>query len=106
VKAVVAESFERIHRSNLVGMGVLPLQFQPGSDRTTLNLDGSETFDITGLSGGIQPGMTLTLVSTAPMAAPRKCPSSAASTPSMRWNTSATAASSITCCGSCWPPRV
>jgi aconitate hydratase len=61
VKAVVAESFERIHRSNLVGMGVLPLQFQPGSDRTTLGLDGSETFDITGLSKGIQPGMTLTL---------------------------------------------
>jgi aconitate hydratase len=61
VKAVVAESFERIHRSNLVGMGVLPLQFQPGSDRTTLGLDGSETFDITGLSNGIQPGMTLTL---------------------------------------------
>jgi aconitate hydratase len=61
VKAVVAESFERIHRSNLVGMGVLPLQFQPGSDRTTLGLDGSETFDITGLSHGIQPGMTLTL---------------------------------------------
>jgi aconitate hydratase len=61
VKAVVAESFERIHRSNLVGMGVLPLQFQPGSDRTTLGLEGSETFDITGLSNGIQPGMTLTL---------------------------------------------
>jgi aconitate hydratase len=61
VKAVVAESYERIHRSNLVGMGVLPLQFQPGTDRTSLKLDGSETFDLTGLSGGIQPGMTVTL---------------------------------------------
>ncbi len=62
VKAVIAESYERIHRSNLVGMGVLPLQFQPGSNRETLGLDGTETFDLTGLSGGIQPGMTVTLV--------------------------------------------
>jgi aconitate hydratase len=62
VKAVVAESYERIHRSNLVGMGVLPLQFQSGNDRSSLNLDGSETFDLTGLSGGIQPGMTVNLV--------------------------------------------
>ncbi len=61
VKAVIAESFERIHRSNLVGMGVLPLQFQSGCDRHTLDLDGSETFDLTGLRGGIQPGMTVTL---------------------------------------------
>jgi aconitate hydratase len=61
VKAVVAESYERIHRSNLVGMGVLPLQFEPGYDRTALNLDGSETFDLTGLSGGLQPGITVTL---------------------------------------------
>lgn len=61
VKAVVAESYERIHRSNLVGMGVLPLQFEPGCDRAALNLDGSETFDLTGLSGGLQPGMTVTL---------------------------------------------
>lgn len=62
VKAVVAESFERIHRSNLVGMGVLPLQFPAGSNRESLSLDGSETFDITGISGGIQPGMTVTMV--------------------------------------------
>jgi aconitate hydratase len=61
VKAVVAESYERIHRSNLVGMGVLPLQFTDGINRQTLKLDGSETFDLTGLSGGIQPGMPLTL---------------------------------------------
>ncbi len=61
VKAVVAESFERIHRSNLVGMGVLPLQFQLGTTRETLQLDATDTFDLTGLSGGIQPGMTVTL---------------------------------------------
>ncbi len=51
VKAVIAESFERIHRSNLVGMGVLPLQFLEGANRTTLKLDGTETFDILGLNG-------------------------------------------------------
>ncbi len=50
VRAVIAESFERIHRSNLVGMGVLPLQFAEGSDRKTLKLDGSETFDIGGVA--------------------------------------------------------
>jgi len=50
VRAVITESFERIHRSNLVGMGVLPLQFAAGVDRKTLNLDGSETFTITGVA--------------------------------------------------------
>lgn len=49
VKAVITESFERIHRSNLIGMGVLPLEFPDGEDRNTLGLDGSEVFDITGL---------------------------------------------------------
>jgi aconitate hydratase A / 2-methylisocitrate dehydratase len=52
VKVVIAESFERIHRSNLVGMGVLPCQFEDGQNALTLGLDGSETFDITGLAGG------------------------------------------------------
>ena len=52
VKSVVAESFERIHRSNLVGMGVLPLQFKDGENAQSLGLDGSETFDITGLQDG------------------------------------------------------
>src|SRR5579859_4604689 len=55
VKAVIAESFERIHRSNLVGMGVLPLQFTGGADRKSLKLDGTETFDIEGLSGDLKP---------------------------------------------------
>jgi aconitate hydratase len=61
IRAVVAESFERIHRSNLVGMGVLPLQFHPGMDRKSLALDGTETFDITGLTGEIRPHMDVTL---------------------------------------------
>jgi len=61
VRAVVAESFERIHRSNLVGMGILPLQFKAGTSRKTLGLDGSETFDVTGLGGEIKPLMELTL---------------------------------------------
>jgi aconitate hydratase len=60
VKAVIAETYERIHRSNLVGMGVLPLQFQDGTTRKTLKIDGSETFDIEGLAGGIKPRMALT----------------------------------------------
>ena len=55
VKAVIAESFERIHRSNLVGMGVLPLQFTGDDTRETLGLKGDETFDIIGVEGGLKP---------------------------------------------------
>jgi aconitate hydratase len=62
VKAVVATSFERIHRSNLVGMGVLPCQFKEGTSAQTLNLDGSEFFSIVGLSDKVQPRQDLTLV--------------------------------------------
>ena len=61
IKAVVAESFERIHRSNLVGMGVLPLQFKGDMTRKSLNLDGSETFDLTGLSAGLKPRMDVSI---------------------------------------------
>ncbi|CAM3059499.1 aconitate hydratase AcnA [Paenibacillus sediminis] len=61
VKAVIAESFERIHRSNLVGMGVLPLQFQAGQNWKSLNLTGRETIDIVGLSNNIKPGQTLSV---------------------------------------------
>jgi aconitate hydratase len=57
VGAVIVESFERIHRSNLVGMGVLPLQFKDGQNRETLGLKGTETFDITGIADGITPRM-------------------------------------------------
>src|SRR5437667_3799475 len=61
VKAVIAASFERIHRSNLVGMGVLPLQFTEGQTEQSLGLDGSEIFSIIGLSNTIKPGQTVTL---------------------------------------------
>ena len=61
VKAVVAASFERIHRSNLVGMGVLPLQFLDGTNAQSLRLDGSEVFSVTGLSDSIEPGRNVTL---------------------------------------------
>jgi aconitate hydratase len=57
IKAVITESFERIHRSNLVGMGVLPLQFKGDMTRKSLNLDGTEVFDISGMAAGIKPGM-------------------------------------------------
>ncbi len=61
VKAVIAESYERIHRSNLVGMGVLPLAYQAGSDRKSLGLTGAETIDITGIAQGLTPGGTVTV---------------------------------------------
>ncbi len=62
VKAVVAASFERIHRSNLVGMGVLPCQFKEGMNAQTLKLDGSEIYDVEGFESGIKPQQDVTLV--------------------------------------------
>ena len=59
VRAVIAKSFERIHRSNLVGMGVLPLQFMDGEDAASLGLTGYETFDIGGVAQNLAPGRTL-----------------------------------------------
>ena len=64
VKAVIAESFERIHRSNLIGMGVLPLEFKAGTDRKTLKLDGTETVDMQGIAADIKPRMEVTAVIT------------------------------------------
>jgi aconitate hydratase len=61
VRAVVAQSFERIHRSNLVGMGVLPLQFKEGSSAQSLKLDGTETYSVLGLGAGLKPQQDLTL---------------------------------------------
>jgi aconitate hydratase len=57
IRAAIVESFERIHRSNLIGMGVLPLEFKDGVNRKSLKLDGSEIFDLTGVEGGVTPGM-------------------------------------------------
>ena len=61
IHMVIAESFERIHRSNLVGMGILPLQFKPGENPQTLGLDGSETFSTLNLDESVKPGQTITV---------------------------------------------
>jgi aconitate hydratase len=66
VKAVIAESYERIHRSNLVGMGVLPLAFPAGETAASLGLTGQETFAITGIASGLTPGGTVTVTATKP----------------------------------------
>ncbi len=66
VKAVIAESFERIHRSNLVGMGVLPLQFNEGENAQSLGLKGTEELEIQGLSDSLRPGQELKVVATSP----------------------------------------
>jgi aconitate hydratase len=65
VKAVIAESYERIHRSNLVGMGVLPLQYEPGTTRQSLGLGGRETISINGIAKGLTPGGRVTITATA-----------------------------------------
>ena len=62
VKAVIVQSFERIHRSNLVGMGVLPCQFKEGTNAASLGLDGTEMFDVIGLEDGVRPQKELRLV--------------------------------------------
>ena len=65
VRAVIAESYERIHRSNLVGMGVLPLAFERGESRASLGLTGRETFDVTGIASGLEPGGTVAVTARA-----------------------------------------
>jgi aconitate hydratase len=64
VKAVLAESYERIHRSNLVGMGVLPLQYKPGDSASSLGLSGRESYDVSGLSDGLSPRMSVLVIAT------------------------------------------
>jgi len=64
IRAVIAESYERIHRSNLVGMGIVPLQFQDGASADSLRLDGTETYDIPGLANSVEPGSVLTVTAT------------------------------------------
>lgn len=66
VKAVIAESYERIHRSNLVGMGVLPLQFRDGESQATLGLTGEETYTVLGLSDNVEPGQSITVEAVGP----------------------------------------
>jgi aconitate hydratase len=65
IRAVIAESYERIHRSNLVGMGILPLQYRPGENRESLGLSGEEVFTIDGIASGLAPLQTLTVTATA-----------------------------------------
>jgi aconitase A len=65
INAVIAESYERIHRSNLVGMGILPLQFQPGESRESLGLTGRETYDFLGIDGELKPRQSVTVRATA-----------------------------------------
>jgi aconitate hydratase len=59
IRAVIAESYERIHRSNLIGMGVLPLQFVEGETKESLGLTGEETYSVLGIANGLQPGKLL-----------------------------------------------
>jgi aconitate hydratase len=61
VKAVLVESYERIHRSNLVMMGIVPLQFKPGENRKTLGLTGRESYSVRGIADGLEPGKELTV---------------------------------------------
>ena len=65
VRAAIAESFERIHRSNLIGMGILPLEFQTGDTRASLHLTGEETFAIAGIAAGLRPRMSVVVTATA-----------------------------------------
>ena len=74
VRAVLAETYERIHRSNLVGMGVLPLQFREGESAGTLGLSGQEVFDVAGLSDAIRPRAEVTVTAVAPDGAKRSFP--------------------------------
>ena len=66
IRAVIAESFERIHRSNLIGMGILPLEYTGGADRSTYGLTGEEVYDITGIAGDLQHRSTVTVTATDP----------------------------------------
>src|SRR2546428_12600821 len=74
VRAVLAESFERIHRSNLVGMGILPLEFQPGESLRSLGLTGIEAFTIRGLRSGLEPGQRVEVEATGEDGTSRRFP--------------------------------
>ena len=105
VRAVLVESFERIHRSNLVGMGVLPLQFMPGESARTYGLDGTETYDDRAgstRSTAARPSRTCTSPPPTPTARSSASACACASTRPPRPSTTATAACSTTCCAS-WP---
>ena len=100
IRAVIAESYERIHRSNLVGMGVLPLQFLPGESAASLGLTGRERYTIAGLEAGLQPRQQVTVVVTDDESG-RSAGSarSPASTVRSRWATCGTVGSCRPSCG-------
>ena len=100
VKAVIAQSFERIHRSNLVGMGVLPLQFLDGASAQSLGLDGSETFDLLGLESGLAPRLQVMLTIHRKDGETTESRSCCASTRRSKSITICTAASCRSSCGS------
>ena len=100
VRAVLVESFERIHRSNLIGMGVLPLQFQPGESAESLGLTGQEVFEITGIeemNSGAGPPR-----GDRPRGRHASSGPWCGSTRPGRRSTSGTAGSCSTCCARCW----
>ena len=105
VKAVIAESHERIHRSNLIGMGVLPLQFLPTENRQTLNLTGKELYHIIGLEQDLIPGRSRCVIRLrlALTAAPvkRRSRRRVDRDSHWRWSSTATAASCRTSCAKC-----
>ena len=105
VRAVIAESFERIHRSNLVGMGVLPLQFPAGVTRKTLELRGDEIIDISG-SRGWRRAASWTAPLRAPTAGAKGSSCARASIRGATSTISATAACCTTCCGTAFRTRV
>jgi hypothetical protein len=102
VKAVIAQSYERIHRSNLVGMGVLPLQFQEGDSPESLGLDGTETFDIQGIADGLEANGTVQVLARKEDGTRSPSPPTSVSTPTWTWSTTRTGASSTPCFGR-WP---
>ena len=102
VRAVIAESFERIHRSNLVNMGVLPLQFRDGATAAILGLTGKEQFDIVGVADGLTPGGAITYVRASTRRTSRRSssrPSPGSIRPRNSWR-SGMAGSCLTSCGS------
>ena len=104
VRAVITESFERIHRSNLIGMGVIPLQFPAGESAASLKLDGTETFDISGIDRPQRGQDAEDRARHRHQGATARRSSSTrwcASTPLARPTTTATAASCSTCCATC-----
>ena len=105
VKAVIAESYERIHRSNLIGMGVIPLQFPAGENAESLGLTGNETFSISGITE-LNEGRTpkTVKVTAAGEGGDTSSTRSSASTPPARRTTTATAGSCSTSCATCSGP--